>query len=116
MLRRRRDEVETELPPLTTKTFFVPMTEAQAKVYGDYEYLARRLASLAEKRPLTAEEFEMLQRHLACMRMVCDTLYILGGKEDSCPKIDEIEKLIPDLLDDPDCKIIVFSEGSIRES
>ena len=110
MLRRRKDEVETELPPRSTKTFFVPMTEAQTKVYEDYEYLARRLASLAEKRPLTAEEFEMLQRHLACMRMVCDSLYILGGENDSCPKMDEIEKLIPDLLDDPGCKIIVFSE------
>ena len=110
LLRRRKDDVETELPPLSTKTFFVPMTEAQTKVYGDYEYLARRLASQAEKRPLTAEEFEMLQRHLACMRMVCDTLYILGGDDDSCPKMNEIEKLIPDLLDDPACKIIVFSE------
>ena len=110
MLRRRKDEVETELQPMSTKTFFVPMTEAQTKVYGDYEYLARRLASLAERRPLTAEEFEMLQRNLACMRMVCDTLYILGGEEDSCPKLDEIEKLIPDLLENPQCKIIVFSE------
>ena len=110
MLRRRKDDVETELPPLSTKTFFVPMTEAQTKVYADYEYLARRLASHAEKRPLTADEFEMLQRHLACMRMVCDTLYILGGDDDDCPKMDEIEKLIPDLLDDPGCKIIVFSE------
>ena len=110
MLRRRKDEVETELPPLSAKTFFVPMTEAQTKVYADYEYLARRLASQAEKRPLSAEEFEMLQRHLACMRMVCDTPYILGGDEADCPKMDEIEKLIPDLLDDPGCKIIVFSE------
>ncbi len=110
MLRRRRDDVETELPSLSTKTFFVPMTEAQTKVYRDYEYLARRLASLAERRPLTAEEFKMLQQHLACMRMVCDTLYILGGDDDACPKMDEIEKLVPDLLDDPACKIIVFSE------
>ena len=110
MLRRRKDDVETELPPLSAKTFFVPMTEAQTKVYEDYEYLARRLASLAEKRPLAAEEFEMLQRHLACMRMVCDTLYILGGEEDACPKMDEIERLIPDLLEEPQCKIIVFSE------
>ena len=110
MLRRRKDDVETELLPLSTKTFFVPMTDAQTKVYEDYEYLARRLAALAERRPLTAEEFEKLQQHLACMRMVCDTLYILGGDADACPKMDEIEKLIPDLLENPQCKIIVFSE------
>ncbi|MDE0174437.1 MAG: DEAD/DEAH box helicase [Defluviicoccus sp.] len=110
MLRRRKDDVETQLPGLTEKTFFVPMTEAQTRVYEDYEYLARRLAAIAARRPLTAEEFEMLQRHLGCMRMVCDTLHILGAKQDGCPKMDEIEKLVPDLLDDPECKIVVFSE------
>ncbi|MCY4551018.1 MAG: DEAD/DEAH box helicase [Defluviicoccus sp.] len=110
MLRRRKDDVETQLPALTDKTFLVPMTEAQTRVYEDYEYLARRLAAIAARRPLTAEEFEMLQRHLGCMRMVCDTLHILGARQDSCPKMDEIEKLIPDILDDPECKIVVFSE------
>ena len=110
MLRRRKDDVETQLPALTEKTFFVPMTEAQTRVYEDYEYLARRLAAIAARRPLTAEEFEMLQRHLACMRMVCDTLHILGDRQDGCPKLEEVEKLVPDMLDDPDCKIVVFSE------
>ncbi len=110
MLRRRKDEVETQLPPRSTKTFFVPMTDTQTKVYTDYEYLAKRLTAIAERRPLTAEEFEKLQRYLACMRMVCDSLYILGGERDPCPKMDEIEKLVPDLLEDPESKIIVFSE------
>ena len=110
MLRRRKDEVETQLPDRTTKTFFVPMTEFQRDVYDDYDFRARRLAATAEKRPLTPEEFEMLQRHLACMRMVCDTPYILDGAHDDCPKMEELEKLVPELLEDPDRKIIIFSE------
>ena len=110
MLRRRKDEVETQLPDRTTKTFFVPMTEFQQSVYDDYDYLARRLAAIAERRPLTPEEFERLQQYLACMRMVCDTPYILDDAHDDCPKMEELEKLVPELLEDPDRKIIIFSE------
>ena len=120
MLRRRKEDVETQLPGRTTKTFFVPMTATQTSFYRDYESLAARLASMAERRPLTKEEFEQLQRYLACMRMVCDTPYILDDKPYECPKIDEIERLLPDLLEDPERKIIVFSEwvrmlGLVRE-
>ncbi len=110
MLRRRKDEVETQLPPRSTKTFFVSMTDDQVEAYADYEYLAKRIAATEKRRPLTPEEFEKLQRYLACMRMVCDSLYILGREKDSCPKLEEIERLVPDLLDDPECKIIIFSE------
>ena len=110
MLRRRKEEVEKQLPGRTSKTFFVPMTEVQLDLYGDYEYRVRRLAAKAERRPLTPEEFKMLQGALACMRMVCDTPYILDDNRYECPKMDEIEGLLPDLLDDPGRKVIVFSE------
>ena len=110
MLRRRKEDVESQLPARTTKTFFVPMTEAQLDVYDGYEHLAQRLAAIAAKRPLTPEEFKALQGNLACMRMVCDTPYILDGRTHACPKMEEIEGLLPDLLDDPGRKIIIFSE------
>ena len=109
-LRRRKEDVESQLPGRTAKTFFVPMTEEQLEVYDGYEYLAMRLAAVGRKRPLTPEEFKMLQGHLACMRMICDTPSILDGKPHDCPKMDEIERLLPDLLDDPGRKILVFSE------
>ena len=110
MLRRRKEEVEHELPSRMTKTFFVPMTDAQLAVYEDYEHWARRLASTAQRRPLTKEEYERLQLFLACMRMVCDTPTILDGERHECPKLDEIERLLPELLSDPQRKILIFSE------
>ena len=110
MLRRRKEDVEKQLPGRTSKTFFVPMTEVQLDIYGDYEYRVRRLAAQAERRPLSPEEFKMLQGGLACMRMVCDTPYILDDNRYECPKMEELEGLLPDLLDDPGRKIIVFSE------
>ena len=110
MLRRRKEDVEGELPGRTVKTFFVPMTEAQTSAYEDYDHYVKRLAAIAAKRPLMKEEFDRLQKFLACMRMVCDTPYILDDESRDCPKMEEMERLLPGLLEDPERKIIVFSE------
>jgi len=110
MLRRRKRDVENELPDRTEKTFFVPMAEEQAKRYGDYEYLAQRLAAVARRRPLTQQEFERLQQYLACMRMICDTPAILDPECRVCPKLEELEGVLGELLEEPARKIVVFSE------
>ena len=110
MLRRRKRDVEDELPGRTEKTFFVPMADEQAERYADYEYRARRLASIAERRPLTKEEFDRLQKYLACMRMICDTPAILDPECRVCPKLEELEGVLGELLEEPGRKVIIFSE------
>jgi hypothetical protein len=110
MLRRRKDEVEEQLPGRTVDTFFVAMVEEQRLRYADYEAPASRLIAQAQRRPLTKEEFDRLQQLLACMRMVCDTPYILDPACRVSPKLDELENILTDLLADPASKVIVFSE------
>jgi superfamily II DNA or RNA helicase len=110
MLRRRKRDVEKELPGRTVKTFFVKMSDVQAERYLDYELPAKRLMALAEKRPLTQDEFELLQKLLACMRMICDTPAILDPQCRVSPKLEELEGVLADLLEDRNAKIVVFSE------
>ncbi len=110
MLRRRKDDVEDELPGRTLNTYFLDMTEEQEARYRDHEFAVARYANLARRRPLSPEEFRRLQISLACMRMTCDTPYILDQEVRDCPKLEEFERVIEDLLDDPKRKIIVFSE------
>jgi len=110
MLRRRKDEVEDQLPGRTVDTFYVPMTEEQKKRYADYEVPASRLIQLAQRRPLRKEEFDRLQLLLACMRMICDTPYILDPSCRDCPKLEELENILGELLAQTDRKIIIFSE------
>jgi superfamily II DNA or RNA helicase len=110
MLRRRKSDVETELPGRTVKTFFVPMVDEQREYYEDYQKPAARLIQIAQRRPLLPAEFERLQQLLACMRMVCDTPAILDPSCRVSPKLEELERVIGDLLEEPDRKIIVFSE------
>jgi superfamily II DNA or RNA helicase len=110
LLRRRKSDVESELPGRTVKTYFVPMDDEQKARYEDYRLRAVVLTNIAKRRPLSPKEFERLQMLLACMRMICDTPAILDPDCRVCPKLEELEKILGDLLAEPDRKIIIFSE------
>jgi hypothetical protein len=110
LLRRRKDQIESQLPERVDNNYFVPMSAAQLELYGEYEHRVARLLAVAKKRPLTREEQEKLQRWLACMRMCCDTAYILTPSNRECPKIHELEAVLEDLDVRRSQKAIVFSE------
>lgn len=110
MLRRRKEEVEGQLPGRTINTYFVPMHKEQVLRYGEYKSRVARLAATAKKRPLKKEEMEQLQLYLACMRMLCDTPYILDQNCRISPKLKELGSILQEIMEDGDHKIIIFSE------
>lgn len=110
LLRRRKEEVETELPGRTVNTYFVAMEPEQETRYDEYNDRVAKLIHIAERRPLTPAEFDRLQRYLACMRMLCDTPYILDRECRICPKLPELEEILAEQLADPERKVLIFSE------
>ncbi len=110
MLRRRKEDVEGELPERSINNYFVSMSDEQQEQYGDHEATVARLAHLGRRRPLKKTERERLMRALSCMRMACDTPYILDQESRVSPKLDELGKLLEELFSEPQCKIIIFSE------
>ena len=110
MLRRRKADVETELPARTDRNYFVALSAEQQGEYEGHELVVARLANLAKRRPLSQPEQDKLMRHLAMMRMVCDTNYILHPAQRACPKLAELEKLLEECRDNLDVKVLVFSE------
>ena len=110
LLRRHKEDVEGELPGRTVNTYFVPMHKEQALRYEEYEAKVARLAAMARKRPLRKEEMERLQQYLACMRMLCDTPYILDPDCRISPKLKELGSILQEIMEDGDHKIIIFSE------
>ena len=78
--------------------------------YDENENQVARILARAKKRALKKEELEKLQRLLACMRMICDSPYILDNDCRIAPKIDELKPILEELLADENCKIIIFSE------
>ncbi|MCR4316980.1 MAG: DEAD/DEAH box helicase [Planctomycetes bacterium] len=111
MLRRRKSDIADQLPGRVDNNYFVTMTPEQVKRYSDYEYPMMILANKARKRPLTPEEHEQLQKLLACMRMMCDSVYIIDQRFPESPKIDELDSILADLWEaEPGRKVLIFSE------
>ncbi len=110
MLRRRKADVETELPDRTDRNHFVPLSGKQQLLYADHALQVSRLSQLAERRPLTQQEQEKLQRELAMCRMICDTNYILDPNERACPKLAELERILEECRDNSEVKVLIASE------
>ncbi|WP_395745622.1 DEAD/DEAH box helicase [Prosthecobacter sp.] len=110
MLRRRKDEVEDELPGRTDENRFVPMTEEQAAAYENPRSEVAQLASIAKRRPLRKQEHDRLMMNLAKMRMICDSVHILDPEMRACPKLDELRSILEDCLAERGVKVIIFSE------
>jgi hypothetical protein len=110
LLRRRKADVETELPERTERNFFVRLSSEQQTEHDENLRIVAGLVALAKRRPLTQPEHERLMRHLNMMRMICDTLYILNPDSRVCPKLAELEKVLEECRDNPEVKVLVFSE------
>ncbi|MCO6441067.1 MAG: DEAD/DEAH box helicase [Nitrococcus mobilis] len=110
LLRRRKADVEDELPARTVNTYFVPMHEEQRVRYEEYSAKVARLMQAARRRALSPDEFQRLQQQLACMRMLCDTPYILDSDCRVSPKLEELGRILDEQLVEPENKIVVFSE------
>lgn len=110
LLRRRKEDVEGELPERTVNTYFVEMHTEQRARYEEHSARVARLMQAAQRRPLSPEEFQRLQQQLACMRMICDSPYILDPECRVAPKLTELQSLLEELLDATDNKILIFSE------
>lgn len=111
LLRRRKADVETELPDRTDRNHFVALTPAMRGEYAEYEKQVGELIAKSKRRPLTPKEQDLLMILLNMMRMICDSPGIIKNNPSrDCPKLDEIARVLDECLADPDVKVIVFSE------
>ena len=110
LLRRRKADVETELPNRAERTFLVPLGDSQRGAYQTHEGIVTRLLAANRRRPLTDPQRERLMRELNMMRMICDTNYILNPADKACPKMDELARILLECMGNPQVKVLIFSE------
>ncbi len=110
MLRRRKEDVLSDLPPRIVNRMVVPMTEEQRAVHDEAEGHVARLLARLKKRPLTPQEEKQLLRSFQRMRMACDAEALVGGQSEEAPKLEELAALLDEICVQGGRKVVVFSE------
>jgi superfamily II DNA or RNA helicase len=111
MLRRRKAEVLTQLPERVDSRLFVPLTPQQRVHHDDNGDIVARIVARWRK---TGFLSDVDQRRLQCalqnMRMSCNSTFLLDHETDHGHKADELLTLLDEWLQDPDAKVVVFSQ------
>ena len=110
VLRRRKEEILTQLPALTEQTRYTPLTTAQQELEEGYRQQAGQLMAKAARRGLTKKEQDLLMMLLLKARQACNAAELCDPKRRGSPKLDEFESLISEIASQGVSKILVFSE------
>ncbi len=128
LIRRQRGEVLKQLPARTDNNYWTPLSAAQSDVHDS---IVNRLIKLLKKwkkfKHLTKEDLQLFFMLLTSMRIVSNAYgqydwksiekQLLNArkltsdlqKKINSPKLEEFRKIIFDLLENPEQKIIIFS-------
>ncbi|ABS27491.1 Non-specific serine/threonine protein kinase [Anaeromyxobacter sp. Fw109-5] len=110
VLRRRKEEVLSDLPDRLVSRLTVAMTREQQEIHADAEESAGRLLAILRRRPLSPVEEQRLMRAFQRMRMACDAAGLVDKKTRGAPKLDELERLLEEICLGDRRKVVVFSE------
>ncbi len=111
LIRRQKEEVLKQLPERLDKHFFVEMTPQQWEFHQDNRDIVRRIVQKWQRYKFLSEaDQRRLMIALQCMRMSCDSTYLLDHQTDHGVKADELATLLEEVFESPDAKVVVFSQ------
>lgn len=111
LIRRRKREVNIQLPARLDKILFVPMTNEQRGMHEEFKIsLAQLIIKWQKMRFLSENDRRKLLLLMNQMRMVCDSTYILDQKTRFDTKIDELMNVLDEFFEESDEKTVVFSQ------
>jgi SNF2 family DNA or RNA helicase len=111
LIRRTKKEIAGQLPNRVDKNFFVEMTGEQMADHNSYyDHVSQLVNKWIRTGHLSEEERQQLLIYLNCMRMVCDSTYILNTNTNHGNKIGEISGIIEELTENPGNKLVIFSQ------
>lgn len=112
MVRRKKEEVLSELPLRTIQNIFLAPTKEQIELHEEYAYSLSKIVHKWRQYGFLSEEDRLRMMSLMQkMRMVSDSTYLIDQitkRYDT--KVDEINNLLNEILQSPGNKVVIFSE------
>ncbi len=106
-IRRRKEQVLSELPREVTNNYYIDLHERQQKIHNGY---LQSLQPLLSKKYLTPVDLRQIQLLLLKMRQACNSTYLIDRKTHISPKLKELEGLLDELVVQNGRKVVIFSE------
>jgi superfamily II DNA or RNA helicase len=111
LLRRRKDEVLRQLPARIDQNIFVPLTREQRTLHDEfYEIVVKIVAKWRRYKFLTEADQRRLMIALEGMRRSADNTYLVDKKTIHGPKIEELEELLQENIQNGNEKAVIFSQ------
>ena len=109
LIRREKKEVLSQLPALQEMKIPVQLHPKQLEMHAGF---ARALAPILAKKYKTIYDMQRIQQLLTCMRMVCNSTYLIDKETNISPKLDELQEILLEKLSikENKKKVIIFSE------
>lgn len=108
LLRRTRAQVLGELPPRSTEIIRIPPTQQQLDLHAGHQ---RTVSQIVSKRYLTEMDLLRLQKALLMCRLVANASTLVDKQQPNhSSKLDTLAELLQQLLEEPERKIVLFSE------
>ncbi len=107
VIRRRKEEVLTDLPQLIENNYYIDLSFQQQELHNGF---SASLAPILQKKFLTPIDFQRIQRLLLMMRMSCDSTYLIDRETNISPKLKELENILDELVLQNNRKVVIFSE------
>lgn len=107
VIRRRKEEVLTDLPDEVVNNYYVDLHDKQLKIHSGY---MQALLPLLNKKFLTPMDLRRIQELLLRMRMVCNSTYLIDRRTHISPKLKELEGIVDELVVQNARKMVIFSE------
>jgi SNF2 family DNA or RNA helicase len=107
VIRRRKQEVLSDLPGEVVNNYYLELSAEQAQIHNGY---LSALIPLINKKFLTPVDLRRIQELLLRMRMVCNSTYLIDRETNISPKLEELSGILDELVIQNGRKLVIFSE------